>query len=224
MARKPPPREAPRTEVWTPEEARVLDALTSPDRIQAFLDGLDYSADPIYRSPRSVLRDRRAHCFDGALFAAAALRRIGHPPLLVDLRAYRDDDHVIAIFRRNGHIGAVAKSNFVGLRFREPIFRTLRELALSYFPAYYNLDGEMSLRAYSVPLDLRRLDHLRWMTDDDRLEEVATRLDRLRHFPLLTPDQIAALVPIDPRSYEAGMLGTVMAGVYVPPRQDPPEP
>ncbi len=207
-----------RQDDWTSEELRLLETLTTPARIQAFLDDLPYSADPIYRSPRSVMRDRKAHCFDGALFAAAALRRLGYPPLLVDLKAHRDDDHIIAIFRRDGHIGAVAKSNFVGLRFREPIFRTLRELALSYFPAYYNLDREMSLRAYSVPLDLRRLDSLRWMTCDDRLEEIALRLDRIRHYPLLTARMIASLAPIDQRSFEAGMLGTDMAGVYVPSR------
>lgn len=220
MAAIPGRREAARGEKWTKEEARVFDTLASPDRIQAFLDGIEYSADPIYRSPRSVLRDRKAHCFDGALFAAAALERLGHPPLLMDLRAYRDDDHIVAVFRRHGHFGAVAKSNFVGLRFREPIFRTLRELALSYFPAYYNLDGEMSLREYSVPLDLRRHDPLHWRTSDDRLEEIATHLDRIRHYPLMTPDMIASLAPIDRRSYEAGMLGTNMAGVYVPAEHD----
>ncbi len=218
MARIPGRQEAARGEKWTKEEARLLDTLTSPDRIQGFLDGVEYSADPIYRSPRSVMRDRKAHCFDGALFAAAALERLGHPPLLVDLRAHRDDDHIVAIFWRHGHVGAVAKSNFVGLRFREPIFRTLRELALSYFPSYYNLDGEMSLRDYSIPLDLRRLDFLSWRTQDDRLEEIATRLDLLRHYPLMTPDMIASLAPIDRRSYEAGMVGTNMAGVYVPSR------
>lgn len=219
MVQRPVRCATARREKWTKEEARVLDTLTSPDRIQAFLDGIEYSADPIYRSPRSVLRDRKAHCFDGALFAAAALERLGHAPLLVDLRALRDDDHIVAVFRRDGHVGAVAKSNFVGLRFREPIFRTLRELALSYFPAYYNLDGEMSLREYSVPLDLRRLDPIRWRTSDDRLEEIATRLDCLRHYALMTPDMIASLAPIDRRSYEAGMLGTNMAGVYVPSRE-----
>lgn len=220
MAGIPGRRGAARGEKWTREEARVLDTLTSPDRIQAFLDGIEYSADPIYRSPRSVLRDRKAHCFDGALFAAAALERLGHPPMLVDLRAHRDDDHIIAIFRRHGHVGAVAKSNFVGLRFRDPIFRTLRELALSYFPAYYNLDGEKSLREVSVPLDLRRLDPIRWRTSDDRLGEIATRLDRIRHYPLMTPDLIASLAPIDRRSYEAGMVGTNLAGVYVPSEHD----
>lgn len=223
MALNPRKHLEPNNMEWTPDEMAVLDALTSPDRIQAFLDGVEYSADPYYRSPRSVLRDRKAHCFDGALFAAAALRRLGHAPLLVDLRAWRDDDHVIAIFRRDGHVGAVAKSNFVGLRYREPIFRNLRELALSYFPAYYNLDGEMSLREYSIPLDLRRFDGINWMTSDDRLEEIATRLDRIRHYPLLTPAMIASLAPIDRRSYEAGMLGTNMAGVFVPSR-DGPEP
>ena len=88
---------------WTPDELAVLDRLTSPAAVQEFLDGIPYSADPIYRSPRSALRDRKAHCFDGALFAAAAFRRLGLPPLLVDLRSVRDDDHILTVFRRHGH-------------------------------------------------------------------------------------------------------------------------
>lgn len=108
--------------------------LSNPSRIQAFLDELAYSTEPIYRCPLRVLRERTAHCFDGALFAAAALRCLGYPPLIVDLLPNgRDDDHLLALYRVDGHWGAVAKSNFVGLRFREPIHRTLRELALSYF-------------------------------------------------------------------------------------------
>lgn len=199
---------------WSRAEQRVLARLTSPARIQAFLDEVPYSTDPIYRSPRSVLRDRRAHCLDGALLAAAALRRLGHPPLLVDLRAVRDDDHVLAVYRSSAGLGAIAKSNFVGLRFREPIHRTLRELALGYFEDYYNAAGEKTLRAYSQPLDLRRLDRLEWMTRDDQLDEIALRLDRLRHHPLLSPARVAQLSPVDPRSYQAGMLGTDPAGLY----------
>src|SRR5512141_1033501 len=125
--------------------------LPAPEAIQRFLDETPYSSEGRYRCPRSVLRDRRAHCLDGALLAAWALRRLGDPPLIVDLRAVRDDDHVITIFRRRGRIGAIAKSNVVGLRFREPVYRSLRELVMSYFELYYNTDGEKTLRSYSVP-------------------------------------------------------------------------
>ena len=203
---------------WNRGELAVLGRLTDPASIQSFLDTLPYSADDIYRCPRSVLRDRKAHCFDGALFAAAALRRLGYPPRLVDLRAVRDDDHIIAIFLRGGHVGAVAKSNVVGLRYREPIFRTVRELTLSYFDDYFNLDGEKSLRAYSAPLDLSRFDALSWETSDSGLDVIAARLDAVRHFPLLTSRQEKTLSKVDERSYKAGMLGINRAGLYKPKR------
>lgn len=197
----------------TTRERAALARLTGPERIQRFLDSIPYSADPIYRSPRSVLRDRTAHCFDGALFAAAALQRLGQPPLLLDLRAVRDDDHVLAIFRRGRHVGAIAKSNFVGLRFREPIFRTLRELALSYFESYYNLRREKTLRSYSALVNLRSL-RFDWTTQDGRLDAVAARLDAARHIPLLDVAMTRALLPVNDRSYRAGMLGTRAAGLY----------
>ena len=203
---------------WTRSELAILDRLTDPVRIQGFLDTLSYSADDIYRCPRSVLRDRKAHCFDGALFAAAALRRLGHPPLLVDMRAVRDDDHIIAIFRRGAYIGAVAQSNYVGLRYREPVFRTLRELVLSYFEAFYNVDREKTLRSYSAPPDLSRFDALSWETRDEGLDKIASRLDTVRHFPLLGRRQAASLSKVDERSYKAGMLGINRAGLYKPKR------
>lgn len=199
---------------WTTTERRRIAALRSPGEIQAFLDAIPYSADPFYRCPRQVLADRKAHCFDGALFAAAMLRRLGLPPLLVDTRAVRDDDHVIAIFRRHGRIGAVAKSNFVGLRFREPVFRSVRELVLSYFEVYYNAVGEKTLRSYSAALDLRRFDELQWETSNARLDEIATRLDRIRHYPLLSRRTARDLIDVDSRSLAAGMLGLDRAGLY----------
>jgi hypothetical protein len=205
-------------EPWTPRELRVLGRLSEPVGIQAFLDRIPYSADPVYRSPRSVLRDRKAHCFDGAVFAAAALRRLGHAALLVDMRAIRDDDHIIAVFRRDGHIGAVAKSNFVGLRFREPVFRNLRELMLSYFEDFFNVDREKTLRSYSVPLDLSRFDPLGWETRDGAMDVIAARLDTARHFPLITARQEARLARLDERFYRAGMLGINRAGLYKPRR------
>ena len=201
---------------WTRDELAVFDGFETPQDVQAFLDTLRYSDDPIYRSPRSVLRDRKAHCFDGALFAAAALERQGFAPRLVDLRAVRDDDHVLAVFQLDGHWGAVAKSNFVGLRWREPVHRTLRELALSYLDAYFNLDYERSLRSFSRPVGLARFDALGWRTNDDGLEAVATALDAAVHTPVLTTAMVARLARVDERTYQAQLLGSNAAGLYRP--------
>jgi hypothetical protein len=207
-------RRVPGESSWTDEERAVLDRLSSPELIQVFLDETAYNTDPFYRAPRAVLRDRRAHCFDGAVFAAAALRRIGHPPLLLDMRAVRDDDHVIAVFRRGGRFGAVAKSNMVGLRYREPIHRDLRELVMSYFNDYYNLEGEKTLRSFSDLVDLRRFDARNWMFDDRIMEPISQRLDDTRHRELMTPAMIRALAPVDKRTYDAGLLGSDPAGLY----------
>lgn len=201
--------------LWTDDEKAVLASLSTPARVQDFLDSIPYTTDHQTRSPRRVLRDRCAHCTEGAIFAAAALRFHGHPPLVVDLRAENDDDHVIAVYRWRGCWGAVAKSNFVGLRYREPIFRNLRELALSYFEEYFNTLGEKTLRAYSRPLDLSVFDHIRWMTTERDLEIIGARLDNVRHYPLLDDVAIRNLRPVDKRMYEAGFLGTDMAGVYM---------
>jgi hypothetical protein len=188
-----------------------------PWSIQSFLDETSYSTEPIYRSPAQVLADRRAHCVDGALLAAAALRRLGDPPLILDLRAYRDDDHVIAVFRRYDHWGALAKSNVVGLRWREPVYATIRELVLSYFEPYYNLNGQRALRSYTDPFDLSAFDHLNWETSSDEIEPVILRaLDDAVHHELLTPAMIAALTPIDRRSFDAGLLGSDPNGLYKP--------
>jgi hypothetical protein len=200
--------------LWTPAERKILDRLRSPLDVQEFLNAIPYSSDSFLRSARSVMRDRKGHCCDGAFFAAAAMRRLGHPPLLVDLRAVRDDDHVLVVFRHQGFWGAVAKSNFVGLRYREPIFRNLRELVLSYFEDYFNEHGEKTLRSYSVPVDLSRWDRLEWMTRDENLEEVSSRLDTARHISVANPRQIRELAAVDARSLKAGMVGTVKAGLY----------
>jgi hypothetical protein len=199
---------------WTPRERGVLKKLRTPALIQDFLDRTPYSTDHFYRSPRRVLRDHRAHCFDGALLAACALEQQGDPPLIVDLRAVRDDDHVITVFQRHAHWGAVAKSNCVGLRYREPIYRNLRELVMSYFDDYFNTAGEKSLREYSIPFDLRRFDRVRWRQDDAPLAGIAQRLDDAPHRTLLTPAMVRGLAPVDRRSYEAGFLGSNPAGLY----------
>ena len=143
----------------------LLRALRSPWGIQRALDAMPYHAAGTAWSPRRVLRERTAHCLEGAVFAAAALRVLGFPPLLLDLEAVQDTDHVIAVFRLRGHWGAIAKSNFSGLRYREPVYRSVRELVMSYFDGYINLRGERTLRAFSRPVNLARFDrsHPDWM-------------------------------------------------------------
>jgi hypothetical protein len=200
----------------TAGERRLVTRLTGPPAIQAFLDGIPYSTEPIYRCPRTVLADRKAHCFDGALFAAALLRRLGHRARVVDLlpEPGRDDDHVIAVFREGGLWGAVAKSNFVGLRLREPVYRSLRELVMSYFEVFYNLAREKTLRAYTVPLDLAPFDRLHWtVCDGDPLEAIARRLDEIRRIAVLPRGRARLLSPVDRRSYEAGLLGADPRGL-----------
>lgn len=206
----------------TKQEARQVSGLTSPAKIQAFLDAIDYSEEESYRCPLTVLRDRKGHCFDGAIFAAAMLRRIGHPPLIVDIIPNdNDDDHLLALYRVDGHWGAVAKSNYTGLRFREPIHRTLRELIISYFEVFFNSIGEKTMRAYTRPLNLKEFDKLQWETNDEGLDAIAERLDEIRKFKPLTPKMIRNLSFADERSLKAGLLGSKAAGLFKPRKHQP---
>ena len=193
----------------SPEHLRTLHALKTPARIQQFVDAIPYQYANTAGSPARVLRERKGHCLEGALVAAAALRVQGHPPLLMDLEAVHDDDHVIAIYRERGLWGGIAKSNFAGLRFRAPVYRTLRELALSYFDHYYNLRGQRTLRAYSRPVNLARLDDKHWMTSEEDVWFVPEALIAARHYALV-PDKVARALPrLDRRSFQAGMHGWV---------------
>jgi hypothetical protein len=128
----------------------------------------------------------------------------------------RDDDHMLALYRRDRYWGAIAKSNFVGLRFREPIYRTLRELVMSYFEQFYNVEREKTLRSYTVPLNLKAFDRFNWMTSDEPLERIGKRLDEIRKVRILTRNMIAGLSLIDERSYQAGLLGANETGLYRP--------
>ena len=202
-------------------ERQGLAQLTTPNKIQAFIDEIAYNTEVTYRCPLRVLRERIAHCFDGALFAATALRRLGYPPLILYMISNdRDDDHLLALFKRDERWGAVAKSNFVGLRFREPVYRTLRELVMSYFEQYYNVERKKTMRSYTVPLNLKVFDQFGWMLKDEPLGRIAQRLDEIRRFPLLTRRMIAGLSMVDGRSYQAGMVGVNKAGLYDPSRKD----
>ncbi|PYI75176.1 MAG: hypothetical protein DMF04_10995 [Verrucomicrobia bacterium] len=192
---------------FTAAELRQFRALKTPAGVQHFLDRLPYHLAQTSWSPRGVLQKRTAHCLEGATFAAAALRVLGFPPLLWDLEAVNDTDHVLAIFKMRGCWGAVAKSNFSGCRYREPVYRTLRELAMSYFNIYFNLRGERTLRRFSQPVDLSRFDHQHWMTSQRSIWFIAEHLCTIPHRSLLTQAQSRLLTKIDQRTRAAEMLG-----------------
>ena len=208
-------------QVLNEAEYKFLATLATPARIQAFLDEIPYSTEHVYRCPLRVLRERIAHCFDGALFAAATLRRLGYPPLILEMVPNgRDDVHLLALYKRNGHWGAVAKSNFVGLRFREPVYRNLRELVMSYFEQFYNVEQEKTLRRYTLPLNLKAFDRWSWMASDDSLGRIAQRLDGVRKIPLLAQPMISNLSLVDERSHLAGLFGSNEAGLFKPNRKN----
>jgi hypothetical protein len=198
---------------FTRQELAILKKLNTPDKIQRFVDeDLAYNKEKegeTCRSPRRALRDMTGHCFEGCLLAVAALRVHGYPPLVVDLEAVRDDDHILAVFKQNGGWGAIGKSNYAGLRFREPVYRTIRELAMSYFEHYYNLRREKTLRRYSQPLNLARFDKMNWMTTEEDLWTLNDCLLTIRHWPILTPAMERSLSKVDRRLYEAGKVGMV---------------
>lgn len=203
-------------------EIRELSRLGTPERVQRFLDELPYNYDTDPHtcfSPRLVLRHGRAHCMEGALLAAAAFRLAGRPPLIVDLAAVRDDDHVLAVFREGRAWGAVAKSNYSGLRFRDPVYRTLRELVMSYFAHYYNPEGEKTLRSYSRPVNLARFDSLGWMASEEDVWYIPEHLVHIPHIRLLTPAQVRRLTPMDGLLYRAGMVGRSLHAVSSPARR-----
>jgi hypothetical protein len=187
--------------VFTPTELRKLRSLKTPLGVQRALDKMPYHLANTAWSPRRVLAENSAHCYEGALFAAAALRANGYPSLLFDLEAEHDTDHVIAIYRQNGHWGAVAKSNFTGCRGRDPVYRTLRELALSYFHLYFNLRRERTLRRFSVPFDLKYFDSQNWMTTEKPVWFVAEHLFTIRHFPILAKGLEKNLSRVDDRLF-----------------------
>lgn len=201
---------------WTEEEKYFLKSLDDPGKIQDFLDSVDYNPAYECRSPRWVMKKRSAHCFEGALFSAAALRFMGYKPFIVDMKSFNDDDHVIAVFRVNGYWGAVAKSNFTSLRFREPVYRSIRELVMSYFDFYFNINGDKSLRSFSKPLDLSIFDKRAWMTTDEDLEYIGDKLESMYHYPVISEQMIRNLRKASDSMIKAGLLGSNEAGLFKP--------
>jgi hypothetical protein len=200
------------------EEREQFESFDAPQKIQEFLDDIPYSTSQANRCPIRVLRDREAHCLDGALFAACALRSIGYPPLIIDLlpEPGKDDDHVLAIFKVKSRFGAVAKSNFTGLRFREPVYKNLRELVMSYFEMYFNVHAQKTLRAYTRSIDLQHYDQKAWMWSDKGVDFIEERLHFLKNIPVIDQTSADQLSDVDQLTYQAGMLVTNPAGLYKP--------
>jgi len=181
-------------------EARLA-KLRTPERIQSFVNRIPWNTEPdgpTARSVAGVLEHQVAHCIEGAFVAAAALALAGHPPLLMDMGAARGDvDHVVALFRRRGLWGAVSKSNSSLLRYRDPIYRSLRELSLSFFPQYVK-GRRKTLRTYSVSVDLRKHTPALWVTHEGPVcQEMVDILTTARHFPIVPPEAADDLRPID---------------------------
>ncbi|HTP63691.1 MAG TPA: hypothetical protein VMJ14_16600 [Burkholderiales bacterium] len=193
----------------TQGEYARLQRLRNPEKIQEFLYGLKQNFElqgETCNSVRTVLKERRAHCIEGAITAACALWIHGEPPLLLDLQAVHDFDHVVALFRRNGRWGAISKTNGIGLRWRDPVYASPRELAMSYLHEYYNKRDRKTLRTYSVPYDLRRMKPADWVTAEDGAWDLVDNLEAARHYKLMSRAQARSLVRRDPFEREVGNL------------------
>ena len=194
----------------TKEEHRILTKLSSPIKIQDYLDTLPINFEKrgeTYMSVRRVLKEKKAHCFEGALLAACALSLQGEKPLLLDLTSYpHDDDHVVALYRKNGYWGAISKTNHAALRFRDPIYRTVRELALSYFHEYFmNDSGKKVLATYSDPFDLRKV-KADWITAEKELFSVMHALDKSPHHSIVPNGNKKYIRPADSMERRAGKI------------------
>lgn len=200
----------------TPDQLELVRGLDTAVRIQAFLDEAVYPSESFNRSPLRVIQERRAHCLDGGLLGALLLQRLGYPAVIIDLlpEPERDDDHILALFWVDGCVGAVAKSNYSGLRYREPVYRSIRELVMSYFEDCYNSLGERTLRAYARPVRLSRFERWNWAVEDAAADRIEAHLKKLKTIPLITPAQAARLNRLDELSYQAGRLGANPDGLF----------
>jgi hypothetical protein len=189
----------------TDKELGIFRSLNTPAKIQDFINRLEYKYGTGSQSPRLVLRTGKANCFEAAVFAAAARRLNGYEPLLIDLRAVRDEDHVLALHKFNNFWGAMGKSKFVGLMYREAIYRSPRELALSYFEFYYNYNHEKTLRGYSLPLNLKIFDKRNWMTTEENIDFIGDHIDEIRHFEIL-PKGMEKLRTVDEPTFSRGII------------------
>ena len=194
------------------EELSLFKRLSTPAKIQDYLNSIPFNFDKgndTCFSPREVIQQKKAHCVEGAIFAAAVLEYHGHKPLILDLRSTTkpyDYDHVVAVYKKDGCFGAISKTNHVVLRYREPVYKTIRELVMSCFHEYFLDTGKKTLREYSDLLDLNRFNKLVWRTTHQDLFEIPEYLDDIKHYKILTPKQIKNLRLADKIEIEAGKI------------------
>ncbi|MES3005196.1 MAG: hypothetical protein V4690_03780 [Patescibacteria group bacterium] len=197
---------------YTKEEKDFLKKLNSPAKIQDYLNSIPFNFEKngdTFMSPRRVVRDGTAHCMEGAMFAAAALEFHGYKPLVLDLRSVKkpfDYDHVLAVWKQDGHWGAISKTNHGVLRYREPVYKTIRELVMSFFHEYFLHSGEKTLREYSVPLNLNRFNKIEWRTSEEELWDIPGELDSIKHHSILSKKQIKNLRLADKIEIEIGKI------------------
>lgn len=194
---------------WSAADKKTLRGFNSPEKIQAFLDKCRYNKSSKLYSPSEVLNDQCAHCFDGAIFAASVLNYFGETPLILDLCAIEDDDHIITIFKNGAYFGAIAKSNYSGLRYREAIFKNERELVLSYFEGYFNIKAEKTLRSYSKAFNLLKVSKIDWKKTNNVYEQIVTALNHVKHYPIIPKGAGRRISKVDSRSYKAGLVGAL---------------
>jgi len=191
-------------------EFSILKRLSTPREIQNYVNAIPINHEiggQTILSVREVLRQRRAHCIEGAFFAACALWVHGEPPLVMHLDCDLSDfPHVIALFRRGGHWGAISKTNGAPLRYRDPIYRSLRELVMTYFHEYYNKRGYKTLRSYSGAFDMRRVEPEQWVTSKKSCWAAHDSLAKVRHYPVISTRQVRLLSRRDPFERRAAKL------------------
>lgn len=196
---------------YTKDELKLFRRLNSPIKVQDYLNSIPFNFEKngdTCMSPRMVLKTKRAHCVEGALLAAATLEFHGHKPWLLDLRSTTkpwDYDHVIAVFKKGGYFGAISKTNHAVLRYREPIYKTVRELVMSFFHEYFLDNGKKTLREYSKLFDLSKL-KINWHTSEKNLFEIPNYLDKAKHYKILSQKQIRNLRKADKIEIDAGKL------------------
>lgn len=205
-----------RRDFWNREEFDILSQLDTPWKIQCYLNSLEYNDAPECRSPRYVIKNQRANCAEGALFAASCLQFHQHLPVILDLKAEEgeDDDHLLALFTQNGCYGAIAKSNFTTLGFREPVYFPLRELVMSYFDFYFTKEGKKTLRAYSIPFGISEFNHLKWQTSEKEIDFIIETMEKTEYHSLLSKTMIKNLSNVSPDLIQAGLLKCNPAGLF----------
>ena len=188
---------------YTSEETELFKRLNTPARIQDYINSLPFNFEEkgeTCMSPREVLKAKKAHCMEGALLAGAILEFHGHKPIVLDLRSVKkpfDYDHVLALFKVEGFFGSISKTNHAVLRYREPVYKSVRELVMSFFHEYFSEDGRKTLREYSNPLHLSRFNRIAWRTSEDDLFEIPDFLDQMKHHKILSHKQIKGLRKLD---------------------------